>query len=269
MVEDFLHHPEKRQQIAWLLKDKYEWSTTTIHDFLASKILQQQKISKSIAHDLHRLEQGEPLAYVIGWVDFLGCRIDLSLRPLIPRPETEYWVGEIMKNIQHMAHDKPTQVLDLCCGSGCIGIAVLKHLPNCVVDFVDISERAIEQTKKNLQANNLPLENYSLKQSDVFEKVIGSYNFIFCNPPYVDQHHAQLVDLAFEPSTALFADEHGLTLIGKILRQTKQHLLHQGQLMMEFGKGQEENIQRLAESNHLACTFYPDQYGVLRYGVFK
>ena len=154
------------KETRWLLNEKYSGIKTP--EFFA---------------DLERLERGEPLAYIIGWVDFLGCRIDLSARPLIPRPETEFWVEKAILNIQRDYHvssgrsihgslkkNTPTQkrVLDLFAGSGCIGISLLKHLPHAIVDFGEKDPRMCEQIKKNIAQNNIDPTRARIIQTDVF-----------------------------------------------------------------------------------------------------
>src|SRR5690606_26669366 len=98
------------QEEQWLLEEKYAGAE-----------------SEAFRADLKRLTGGEPLGYVIGHVPFLDCRIHLDSHPLIPRPETEYWVEKAMVAIKEVAggpEARPLHVLDLCAGSGCIGVAV-------------------------------------------------------------------------------------------------------------------------------------------------
>ncbi|MFH2109465.1 MAG: methyltransferase, partial [Patescibacteria group bacterium] len=139
-----------QKEIRWLLKEKYHWTEVEI-------LLNKRLMSPKEIRDLKRLEQGEPVAYVIGKTEFLGCTIDLSLKPLIPRPETEYWVNQVMKGknrvLPESGSTRMVKALDLCCGSGCIGIALLKHLSNISVDFVDIDDNALKQTEINLKLN--------------------------------------------------------------------------------------------------------------------
>src|SRR3989339_1796772 len=114
-----------QREISWLLKEKYNGQLTN-------------KAKKDIA----RLKNGQPLDYVIGFTDFLGCKIDLSKKPLIPRPETEFWVGQVIKEINKFypstSSGQNLRILDMFSGSGCIGLAVLKNIKNSEVDFADI-----------------------------------------------------------------------------------------------------------------------------------
>ena len=103
------------------------------------------------AQGIKRLESGEPLDYVIGWREFLGCKIDLSGKPLIPREETEFWVERVVKDLK--AKSEKLKALDLFSGSGCIGLAVLKHCPNIKMIFGEKDPKLCKQIKKNLKLN--------------------------------------------------------------------------------------------------------------------
>ncbi|MCX6722324.1 MAG: hypothetical protein NTY04_04030, partial [Candidatus Staskawiczbacteria bacterium] len=120
------------KEIGWLLKEKYPSASLR-----ASK-------AKEIHKDIERIEAGEPIDYVIGFTEFLGCRIDLSEKPLIPRPETEFWVGQAIKDTLTYSSlsgcrdsKKRIKVLDMFAGSGCIGNSILRHVKNAEVIFAD------------------------------------------------------------------------------------------------------------------------------------
>ena len=99
------------QEIQWLLKEKH-----------------QGKETKAFYKDIKRLQKGEPLSYVIGFCEFLNCNINLSLKPLIPRSETEYWVGRVVESLKLKVESRKTKVLDVFAGSGCIGVSIMRHI---------------------------------------------------------------------------------------------------------------------------------------------
>jgi release factor glutamine methyltransferase len=227
----------------WLIRDKYAGERAA-----------------DLTDDLRRLKAGEPIDYIIGWKEFLGVKIDLSLRPLIPRPETEYWVAKVVKG------DPRPKILDIFAGSGCAGLAVLKHWPEVKVDFADLDDRALEQVRINLKLNKL---RGRLIKSDVFKNIKGKYDLILANPPYIPAGRKLSQSVAsFEPRRALFAGADGLNIIKKFLKDLPQHLRPGGTCYLEFDTNQKILIDKLLEKlgyqNH---TFYRDQYGRYRYLV--
>src|SRR3990167_4673718 len=114
--------------------------------------------------DVIRFPKDYPRDYKIGWVDFINVKIDLSLKPLIPRTETEYWVWKEIKNL------KPeSKILDIFCGSGCIGIAILKNVPGSTCTFADLNDNTLKQTQLNLNLNKVDQKRYKIVKSDIFE----------------------------------------------------------------------------------------------------
>jgi release factor glutamine methyltransferase len=264
--------PQNMDQLRWLLQEKYRLPEATIIDILSQKnllSLTDHLLRKKVETDMGRLAAGEPLAYVIGWVNFLNCRIDVSLKPLIPRPETEYWVGELIREWQGKV--EPGAVLDLCCGSGCIGVALLKQLPQVKIEFVDIAGEAVKQTKINLQGNEAASDRWQVTQSDLFKNLTGKrFDVIISNPPYVDPDGQVSPTLKWEPARALFAQNKGLGLIEEIILESKNYLNEGGELILEFGKGQEKEIEQMAKAaGWREAKFLPDQYNVVRWGRLR
>jgi release factor glutamine methyltransferase len=231
----------KPKEVTWLLKEKYN-----------------NKPNKNFEKDVKRLEAGEPVDYVIGFTEFLGCKIDLSKKPLIPRPETEYWVSQELKNI------KSGKFLDMFAGSGCIGIAILKNVKNARVDFADIENRSSQK----------------IILSDVFSKIKNKYDYIFANPPYIPDYREnpsarlrailrnriQKSVLKFEPKMALFGGKDGLSFIRKFLKQAKEHLNIGGKIFMEFDYIQKKEIEKLIKkSGYKNYEFHKDQFGKWRW----
>ena len=203
----------------------------------------------------------EPEAYVIGYVDFLGCKIDLSKRPLIPRTETEFWVEQALKDI---ATNDPIKCLDIFSGSGCIGISILKHIPSSIMDLVDVEDKAVEQIAINCKLNNIEASRFQIIKSDVFENVSGSYDYIFANPPYVAEEKIGDVQdsvLNYEPHIALFGGSDGLLYIKPFLEKAKNYLNKGGKIYMEFDPHEKEEIERISKSaGYKEIKFHQDQF---------
>lgn len=239
------------QEEAWLLKEKYSGIE-----------------SETFRADLSRLQSGEPLSYLIGHVPFLGCQIYLDSKPLIPRPETEYWVEKaIMKMKEPQGSLK---VLDLCAGSGCIGVAVAKHVLNSTVDLVEIDEKHHSTISQNLKANGIEENRTKILGGSLFENVSGAYDFILSNPPYIDPSMDRTEESVknHEPELALYGGLEGLDLIEKIITQAPGHLKPGGQLWLEHEPEQVRRITELANKlGFLGISTNRDQFGLLRYSV--
>jgi len=238
-----------QKEINWILDEKYEGEMT-----------------KEAKKDIEKLKQGEPIDYLIGFIDFLNCKIDLSLRPLIPRQETEFWVGESIKKIEE---NKKMDFLDIFSGSGCIGISLLKKFKKIKVDFAELNEESIKQIKINLKINKIDPKRYKIIKSDVFENISEKYDYIFSNPPYVSWNKKEKVQESvykFEPHEALFAEKNGLFFIKKFLKESKNYLKKKSKIYMEFDSSQKKEIEKLLEKlNYRNYDFHKDQYKRYRY----
>ncbi len=224
------------KETQWLLKEKYGGEA-----------------SKKFYKDVERLTAGEPVDYVIGFTEFLGCKIDLSKKPLTPRPETEFWVERELQQI------KKGKVLDIFSGSGCIGIAVLKRGLLC--DISDIDLKAIQQIRKNLKINNV---TGKVIASNIFSNIKGVYNYIFANPPYIPTARSDKIQksvLKYEPKKALFGGGDGLFYIKKFLKEAKSRLNPGGSIFMEFDPPQKRAIESLLKKyGYASWQFNKDQY---------
>jgi release factor glutamine methyltransferase len=235
---------ELKKQIGWLIRDKYAG-----------------KINNKLGEDIIRLKKGEPIDYIIGWKPFLNCRIDLSERPFIPRPETEYWAEKTIAEIRK--RKKKVAVADIFSGSGCIGLAVLKNAPNAKVDFIEKNPKFIKQIKINLHENRISPKRYRLVSSDIFERAKNKYDFILANPPYVGRKDSVAENVKkFEPRSAVFAAGNGLAIIRRFLRDARLRLNPSGEIWLEFGYGQKKVIEPLLKKNNCKkYEFLRDQYG--------
>lgn len=235
--------------------------------------MQKDSLAREIGWLLKEKYREEPADYVVGFVEFAGCTINLSKRPFIPRPETEYWTRKAIEHIQYKIRDTKykIRVLDLFAGSGCIGIAMLKHVPNATVDFAEKEKKFLKQIKVNAQINGIDSQRYRIVHSDVFSKIPGEYDVIVANPPYIAQSRISKVQpsvLDWEPRQALLAGPDGLLYIKKFFRVAKKHLNPEGKIFMEFDSFQKSAIQKLVkEFEYSSWDFLKDQYGKWRYVI--
>ena len=248
-----------KQEIRWLLEEKYEGERTA-----------------EAKRDIARLKKGEHVDYLIGRVDFLGCKIDLSRRPLIPRPETEYWVEQAIGELQRYKIQNTRykiHVLDMFAGSGCIGVAVLKQIPETEVDFVEKEKKFVKQIQINLDLNKIGQKRYRIFESDVFSNVSRKYHFILANPPYIAESKKSKIQASVienEPSKALFGGKDGLLYTTRFLKDAKKYLKKEGKVYMEFDSFQKGSINNLLKAfEYKAWNFYKDQYENWRYVVIS
>src|SRR3989344_3055929 len=220
--------------------------------------------------DTLRLLFGVPLDYVMGKKDFLGFPIALTDRPLIPRNETEFWFERAISLIP-TDREKPVRCLDLFSGSGCIGVALLKLIPNSHVTFADNDKKCIRQIEKNLALNNIPSHRYAVTRSDVWKNISGTFDCIFANPPYIPKTHRSGVAqdvLRFEPHGALFGGTDGLCYIKNFLAGTIARIHSGGILFFEFDERKKDAISELLdEVPSRKYELWKDQFGAWRTAV--
>ncbi|WP_245392592.1 50S ribosomal protein L3 N(5)-glutamine methyltransferase [Salinicola halimionae] len=182
-----------------------------------------------------RIETRRPLPYLLGESFFAGFPFEVDERVLIPRSPT----AELIEQGFSAWFDElpPNRVLDLCTGSGCIGIATALYLPTCEVDLVDISVEALEVAKANIVRHDVGRRVRAVA-SDLFEGVAGQhYDLIVSNPPYVDARDLATMPAEYrhEPDLALGAGRDGLDIVRRILREARTYLNDGGMLIVEVG----------------------------------
>lgn len=166
---------------------------------------------------------GEPVAYILGYRDFFGHRFEVNSATLIPRPETEHLVEEVQKFAKDK--DKAWTVLDLGCGSGCIGLSILMELPLAKLITVDVSAKALEVARRNAESLGV-LDRVQFIEADAgnadlvmesFKKFMGqdALDILVSNPPYIADGDPGVEENVkkFEPNSALYAEENGLALL--------------------------------------------------------
>lgn len=191
------------------------------------------------------IEEGYPVQYMIGDVEFLDSTIDVDERVLIPRFETELLVDKLIKYIREFELEE-TKMIDLCTGSGCIAISLKKAFPKSDVLAVDKSEDALEMAKGNALKNHV---NVEFKKSDVLVdlNITGSYSVIVSNPPYVRKDEKVDVSTKYEPQMALYPGEDDTIFYRKILKWSKSNVAKKSIVAFEIGALQGEEVSLMAK----------------------
>jgi release factor glutamine methyltransferase len=206
------------------------------------------------------MEPELPKEYKKGFAKFLGLKIGLSQRPLIPRPETAFWVKEAIRGMRKERKER-ISCLDLFSGSGCIGLAVLAKVENAFCDFGEVDAKNIKQIKINLKINGLEKKRSRVIETDVFLKIKKKYDYILANPPYIAESRFHLIQpsaRAFEPMIALDGKKEGMFFIDKFLKQAKNFLKPGGKVFMEFDFYQKKELEKTLE-----------KYGWTDYKIYK
>ena len=185
-----------------------------------------------------RIEQRVPVPYLINEAWFAGLPFHVSRDVLIPRSP----IAELIERgfQPWFVGDEVHRILDMCTGSGCIGIASAFQFPDAQVELSDISTAALAVTDKNISRHELS-ERVSAVHSDLFDNLTGQYDLIITNPPYVDANDLASMPAEYqhEPSLGLAAGEDGLDVIRNILRQAGDYLTEYGVLVAEVGNSWE------------------------------
>ena len=190
---------------------------------------------------------GEPVAYLICEWEFYGLPLDISRDVLIPRPDTEVLAGQAIEYIQTLGE---CRVLDLCAGSGCIGLAVASQAPQARVVLGEYSDAALKICRQNIRRNGLTGRVVPM-QADAREKperALGEFQCIVSNPPYIPRADLETLDASvkdYEPHLALDGGEDGLDFYQTISGKWKEALAPGGRLYFEVGIGQADTVLRI------------------------
>lgn len=192
-----------------------------------------------------RLENKEPVQYIVGNVDFCGYKINVDKRVLIPRFETEELVCNVIEYIKKY-YDKKINILEVGTGSGCISIALKKELDDINITATDISKDALDVAKENAKMNNAKI---NFVNTDVYEDINDKFDVIISNPPYIS-YDEKIMDIVYnnEPHIALFADNNGLYFYEKILKDIKRIINDKYLICFEIGCNQGKSIISLVNT---------------------
>lgn len=209
---------------------------------------------------------GKPLAHIIGEAEFMGRLFSVGPTVLIPRPETEELVEETIKNLPLK---RPSRILDLCSGSGCIAISLAFTFPSAEIIGADISPEALQVARKNAENMNLG-RKVNFVQSDIFENIEGKFDFIISNPPYIptDVIATLSPEVRNEPRLALDGGPDGLEVIRKIISSAPSYLEPGGLLALEIGCAQSEKVLKFFNAEEWEAPFSRKDFAGIERFIF-
>lgn len=213
-----------------------------IHDDEVLLSLQENEFFEKV----NKLCSGVPIQYLTNSQEFMGVNFYVDKNVLIPQPDTEILVENvisIIKNLQKSCQKEIT-VLDLCTGSGIIGVCLKKHLQNVNVLSSDISSNALEIAKKNANLQNVKID---FIKSDLFENIDEKFDVIVSNPPYIktDKINELSKEVKNEPRLAVDGGQDGLDFYRRIIKESTNFFRKTGYLALEIGYDQKEAVENL------------------------
>lgn len=240
--------PDPAIDARWIAEDLLNMTASALR-FEGQNAVNAEKLEE-LNTCLKRRQMGEPVQYILKRGDFMGMRFYVDSRVLIPRQDTETLVEAVIIALQGKHEPR---VLDLCTGSGAIGVSIGTLVPGAKVTLSDVSTGALEVAKKN--AHDLGVE-VTLRHGDLF-KAVGKEKFdlIVSNPPYIrssEMNELQL-EVKFEPALALDGGLDGLDFYRRIAEEAPAHLNAGGSIYFEVGEGEAADVLDLLKNN-LDCA---------------
>ena len=211
-----------------------------------------QETCEAVDACVQRIVRGEPLAYVLGEWEFYGLEIQVDKNVLIPRDDTCAVAGLAIKKALFL--NQNPRVLDLCTGSGCIGLAIASRVKDAKVTLADLSRDALAVAKRNITLNKLS-GRVSCVQVDAMGEppaFLGKFDMIVSNPPYITAQEMEELPVSvkdYEPHMALYGGNDGLDFYRAITKNFASVLKPGGFLCYEFGMGQGDDVCAILEEN--------------------
>ena len=253
--------PQPRAEAEFLLAAALGLTRTRVLAFLAEPVGVEEE--RKFWSFVEQKRQGLPVAYITGETDFCGLTLRCDPRALTPRPETEELVQYASRLFEKGA---APDILDLCTGTGCIALALAACFPRGRITAVDISQDALCLATENARLTKLQ-ERVQFLQSDLFENVMGTFDLIVSNPPYIasgDLAHLS-AEVKQEPQLALDGGADGLDIIRRIAAVAADYLNPHGTLAMEIGAGQAPAVCALFDAARWEGGVKKDFAGIERF----
>ena len=226
------------------------------------------EVEAKVAELMNRRLEGEPVAYLIGEWEFYGLPLDISREVLIPRADTEVLAEQAI--LAARAAGEGARVLDLCAGSGCVGLAVAANAPNCRAVLADVSEEALKICRQNIRRNDLNAR-VTCVQADARQAppaMLWDFDVIACNPPYIPTGDIDGLDPSvrdYEPRLALDGGDDGLDFYRDIAEKWRTALRLGGVLLFEVGIGQASGVEQiLSRCGYEDIETFQDTGGIWR-----
>ena len=257
-----LRRQEKEESLArfllmYILDENSQQFTNNISEQLSKE---KEELYFSLI-DKH-IEKNMPLSHLAGFEYFYDRKFKVTKDVLSPRMETEELIYKVIEYIKSINKNN-IKILDLCTGSGIIGITLRKELESKSLEVVasDISEEALKVAKENAIMNEAEVK---FIQSDIFENINEKFDIIVSNPPYIAYNDKITMEdnvLNYDPHLALFAEEDGMYFYREIVENAKEYLEEDGLVFFEIGYDQREKILKLANENGFKAEVYKDING--------
>jgi release factor glutamine methyltransferase len=215
---------------------------------------------------LERRKRGEPVAYIIGQKEFWSLSFEVGREVLIPRPETECLIEELLRF--YRPPGEGLRILDIGTGSGAIAVVLARELPAARVAATDISAGALSVARRNAVAHGVA-GRIDFFQGDLFDAVSGTFDIICSNPPYIPDLEYGLLPAGirdFEPRGALIAGPDGMDFYRRIIGEGGDRLKVKGRIFLEIGDGQRDRVERLFrdDGGYQEILFRKDYGGIDR-----
>ena len=224
----------------WLMRERLDWSKTEL-------VMQYRNVMpvselKQFERDFEEFLKGLPMQQIIGHEWFYNRKFKVTEDTLIPRPETEEWLEQVLTELPQ----GPLTVVDIGTGTGIIGLTVKLERPADDVTITDISKEALDVAKENAQVLGAEI---TAELGDLFEPLVGKkFDAIISNPPYISEAEINVMDQSvvdYEPKSALFADEDGLAIYKRMAESIEKYLKPNGRIYLEIGYQQGDSVSRL------------------------